>query len=102
MKLFKIFKVSEMSVPCAMIASGILSGLIIGLSVFLTTWIFFGGVNNRTKLFLNNAPRTSMPQNVMTQEQIKQAQAAAAAQQKLQQQQNAPAVNIEPATTTKK
>jgi len=42
----KLVKIKEMSVPGAII----LSGVIVGLSVFLTTWIFFGGDNNRQKL----------------------------------------------------
>lgn len=48
MKLFKWpqAKIQNMSIPGAML----LSGLIVGLSVFLTTWVFFGGDNNRQKL----------------------------------------------------
>ena len=99
MRFIKNFKISEMSVPCAMITSGILSGLIIGLSIFLTTWIFFGGDNNRQKLFVKNPTNNvarPMPQNTLTPEQIKQMQEAQ--KQRMQQQQNIPVIN--PATNT--
>ncbi|MEI6553702.1 MAG: hypothetical protein WCO09_03975, partial [bacterium] len=43
----RLVKIKEMSTPGAIL----LGALIIGLSVFLTTWIFFGGDNNRQKLF---------------------------------------------------
>lgn len=49
----RLIKISELSTPAAIL----LSGLIVGLSIFLTTYIFFGGVNNRTKLFLDNPAR---------------------------------------------
>lgn len=42
----KFTKIKDISIPGAII----LSGIIVGLSVFLTTWIFFGGDNNRQKL----------------------------------------------------
>jgi hypothetical protein len=92
MKIFKkikMIKVSEMSVPCAVLLSGIVTGLIIGISIFLTTWIFFGGENNRQKLFMknpavNNLNRNGQP-NTLTPEQIKQMQEAQ--RQKIQQQQ---------------
>jgi hypothetical protein len=42
----KFTKIKEMSVSTSII----LSGLIIGFSIFLTTWIFFGGDNNKQKL----------------------------------------------------
>ena len=105
LKMFKVPKISEMSVPCAMITSGILSGLIIGLSVFFTTLIFFGGDNNRQKLSVQNPANNvakPMPQNTLTPEQIKQMQEAQKqrAAQQAAQQQTAPAVNTEPATTT--
>ena len=94
-----MFKVSEMSVPCAMITSGILSGLIIGLSVFLTTWIFFGGNNNRQKLFISNPAVNRAPQaNTLTPDQIKQLQEAQ--KQRMLQQQKALVVNTAPATNT--
>ncbi len=99
LKMFKVPKISDMSVPCAMITSGILSGLIIGLSVFLTTWIFFGGDNNRQKLSVKNTANNvarPMPQNTLTPEQIKQMQEAQ--KQRMQQQQNIPVIN--PATNT--
>jgi membrane glycosyltransferase len=102
MKLIKFPKISEMSVPCAMILSGVLSGLIIGLSVYLTTWVFFGGANNRTKLFLDT-PQANKPAqvNTLTPEQIKQMQEAQ--KQRLQQaQQKSATVAPETATTTKK
>ncbi len=64
----KFVKIKEMSIP----GSILLAGLIIGLSVFLTTWIFFGGDNNRQKLFTqapgslnrNTQPNTLTPQQI--------------------------------------
>jgi hypothetical protein len=98
MKFIKMFKINEMSVPCAMITSGILSGLIIGLSVFLTTWIFFGGDNNRQKLSVANpALNRALQANTPTPDQIKAIQQA---QQQKMQEQNVPVVKPEPATTT--
>jgi len=95
MKLIKITqeKISKMSIPAAMM----LSGLIVGLSVFLTVWIFFGGDNNRQKLSVEN-PAMNKPAtkpNQLTPDQIKKMQ-----EQRAQQatQQQAPA----PATTTPK
>ncbi len=78
LKIFK-FKISEMSIPGAII----LSGLIVGISIFITTWFFFGGSNNKTKLFLDNPPRINAPQNTLTPQQIQMLQQAQ--QQRLQQ-----------------
>ena len=52
MNIFKRIhiKIDEMSVPKAIVIAGVL----ISLSIFLTVYIFFGGVNNRNKLFINN------------------------------------------------
>ena len=65
-------KIQTMSIPGAMI----LSGLIIGLSIFLTTWIFFGGDNNRQKLSVQNPAlnRNSQQANTLTPQQIQQMQ----------------------------
>jgi hypothetical protein len=60
----RLFKIKEISVPWAIL----ITGLMISLSVFLTTWVFFGGPNNRTKLFLENPPKNS--QNTLTPQQI--------------------------------
>lgn len=82
MKIFK--KISEMSVSSAIITAGI----IIGLSIFLTTYFFFGGYNNRTKLFLTtpptqqrNFPANFNPQQQAQQIQLQQLQAQQQAQQ---------------------
>lgn len=71
-------KISNMSIPAAMI----LSGIIVGLSVFLTTWVFFGGDNNRQKLSVKNPAinRTTQP-NQLTPQQIQQMQQQRAQQQ---------------------
>jgi len=96
--MFKSFKISEMSVPCAMLLSGILAGLIIGLSIFLTTLIFFGGDNNRQKLSVKNpTANRAMPANTLSQQQIKEMQEA---QRQKAAQQNVPTVNTNTATTT--
>ena len=75
----KIIKVKEMSIQ----GSIILSGIIIGLSIFLTTWIFFGGDNNRQKLSVSNPAlsRNVQQGNFLTPEQIQQIQQRAATQQ---------------------
>ena len=67
----RFIKIKEMSIPGAIL----LSGLIIGLSVFLTTWIFFGGDNNRQKLSVQN-PSLNRPAQVnpLTPQQIQQIQ----------------------------
>ncbi len=70
-----------MSIPEAIL----LSGVIIGLSVFLTTWIFFGGDNNRQKLSTptpGSANRNAQT-NTLTPQQIQmiQQQRAAAVNQ---------------------
>jgi len=57
MKIFK--KPSEMSVP----GSIVLAGLLISVSIFFTVYFFFGGANNRTKLFLTTPVRPSIPTN---------------------------------------
>lgn len=102
-KKIKMIKISEMSVPCAMITSGILAGLIIGLSIFFTTLIFFGGDNNRQKLSVKNPALNRAPQaNTLSPEQIKQMQEAQKqrAAQQAAQQKTAPTTNTESATTT--
>ncbi|MEI6042297.1 MAG: hypothetical protein WCQ00_01900 [bacterium] len=64
-------KINQMSVPGAIV----LSGLIIGLSVFLTTWIFFGGDNNRQKLSISSPAMNKNPQqNALTPQQIQMMQ----------------------------
>jgi hypothetical protein len=52
MNIFKRIhiKIDEMTVSRAIVIAGVL----ISLSIFLTVYIFFGGVNNRNKLFINN------------------------------------------------
>lgn len=52
MNIFKKIpiKIDEMSLPRAIVIAGVL----ISLSIFFTVYIFFGGVNNRNKLFINN------------------------------------------------
>ena len=68
----RFINVKEMSIPGAML----LSGLIVGLSIFITTWIFFGGDNNRQKLFVSNPSinRNIAPQNTLTPQQLQQIQ----------------------------
>ena len=73
----KFIKIKEMSIPGAIL----LTGIIIGASVFFTTWFFFGGVNNRTKVFLGNPSKISAPQNTLTPAQIQQLQQAQQVQQ---------------------
>jgi hypothetical protein len=61
----------------------VLGSIIIGVSIFLTTWIFFGGDGNRLKLSAEN-PTNSKPTapNTMTPEQIKKIQEQRAEQMK--------------------
>ena len=68
----RIIKIKDLSIPAAIL----LSGLIVGLSVFLTTWIFFGGDNNRQKLFTPNpsANKQNQQQNTLTPQQIQMIQ----------------------------
>ena len=82
-----------MSIPGAML----LSALIVGLSIFLTTWVFFGGYNNKQKLSVPNPAnaRKSAQTNTLTSQQLQQIQ-----QQRAQQQQNTPTTVVKPATTT--
>lgn len=49
-------KINEMSTASAVI----IAGLLISLSIFFTVYIFFGGINNRNKLFLSNPPRPAI------------------------------------------
>ena len=91
-------KISNMSIPAAML----LSGLIVGLSVFLTTWVFFGGDNNRQKLSVQNPAlnKSAQQANQLTPQQIQQMQ-----QQRAQQMQQAsstqPAPTPAPTTAPK-
>lgn len=84
----KLFKISTLSTQTAII----LSALIIGASIFVTTWVFFGGDGNRQKLFIQSPTQNRpTPTNPMTSEQIKKIQEErAAAMQK----------RTAPATTT--
>jgi hypothetical protein len=79
MKIFKISKINNMSTSGAIM----LGSIIIGVSIFLTTWIFFGGEGNRLKLSAEN-PTNSKPTapNTMTPEQIKKIQEQRAEQMK--------------------
>lgn len=67
-----------MSIPAAML----MSALIVGLSIFFTTWIFFGGDNNRQKFSVKNPAlnRTTQQTNQLTAQQIQQMQQQRAAQ----------------------
>lgn len=94
MKIFK-FMNSEMSVSGAILLGSVLAGVLIGGSVFFTTLFFFGGVNNRTKLF-PDTPVNRAPVQTLTPDQIRQLQEAQ--QQRLQAAQNVSPVRI--ATTT--
>jgi hypothetical protein len=95
MKLFKKIqvKIQTMSIPGAML----MSGLIVGLSIFISTWVFFGGDNNRQKLSVKNPALNKPAQqaNQLSAQQIQQIQ-----QQRAQQQQNTPTTVVKPATTT--
>lgn len=91
MKSIKV-KISEMSIPCAMLSSA----LIVGISIFLTTWVFFGGDNNRQKLSIKNPALNKNNQtNQLTPQQIQQMQ-----QQRALQTQQASSTPPKPATTT--
>ncbi len=99
MKSFKKLqaKIQTMSIPGAIL----LSALIIGLSIFFTTWIFFGGDNNRQRLSVKNpALNKAQQSNTLTSQQIQQMQQQRAQQAAQQQQQTAP--TVKPATTTQK
>lgn len=74
----KIFKISNISTSFAII----LGSLIIGISIFVTVWIFFGGDANRQKLFQTNpaAQRTTPP--TINADQIKKMQEQRAEQMK--------------------
>ncbi len=66
--------IANMNIPAAMM----LSALIVGLSIFITTWVFFGGDNNRQRLSVKNPAfnkdtKTQQPAS-LTPEQIKQIQ----------------------------
>ena len=75
----KIFKISTISTQAAII----LSAFIIGASIFLTTWIFFGGDGNRQKLSVQSQTANKPIQaNPMTPEQIKKIQEQRAVQMK--------------------
>ena len=81
MKIFK--KINEMSVASAVIIAGIL----ISLAIFFTVYFFFGGYNNRTKLFLTNPPtqQRNFPANFNPQQQAQQIQLQQMQQQQAQQ-----------------
>ena len=85
----KFIKIKEMSIPGAII----LSGVIIGLSVFLTTWIFFGGDNNRQKL------STPTPASMNRNAQKNTANTLTPQQIQMIQQQRAATVNPDVSTT---
>lgn len=86
-------KITNMSIPGAIL----ISGLIVGLSIFLTVWIFFGGDNNRQKLSVKNPAmnRPATQPNQMTPEQIKKIQ-----EQRAQQAAQQITTTPKPATTT--
>jgi hypothetical protein len=98
MKIIKKIQggIQDMSIPGAML----LSGLIVGLSIFLTTWIFFGGYNNRQKLMTPNPAnaKKAVQTNSLTPQQIQQIQQQRATQTPAP---TTPAVKPT-ATTTKK
>jgi hypothetical protein len=80
----KIFRIHTMSVPGALL----LSAVIIGVSIFLTVLVFFGGNGNRQKLFLNpSAQKAQTP--TMNPDQIKKMQEQRAAQLEKQRQEAA-------------
>ncbi len=90
----RFIKIKEMSVPGAML----LSALIVGLSIFITTWIFFGGDNNRQKLFIQNPSlNRNTQQNTLTPQQLQQIQQQRAAMQNAS---GTPGQIIKVATTT--
>ena len=90
--------IKNMSIPAAMLTSG----LIVGLSIFLTTWIFFGGDNNRQKLSVKNPAlnKSAQQSNSLTPQQIQQIQQQRAAQM-AQQASSTPKAPVAPATTPK-
>ncbi|MEI7513724.1 MAG: hypothetical protein WCJ74_03840 [bacterium] len=95
----RLIKIKDMSIPGAIL----LTGLIVGLSVFLTTWIFFGGDNNRQKL--STPTPASMNRNAqqngannLTPQQIQMIQQQRAAQVSQQASSTPPAPVIKPAT----
>ena len=92
-------KIQNMSIPGAML----LSGIIIGLSIFLSTWVFFGGDNNRQKLSVKNPAlnKSAQQTNTLTAQQIQQMQQQRAAQM-AQQASSTPVQQVRPATTTPK
>ncbi len=75
----KIFKISSMSTSAAII----LAAFIVGIFIFITTWIFFGGEGNRQKLFIES-PTPYKPASSLTPEQIKKIQEQRAEQIKKQ------------------
>lgn len=73
----KFFKIHSMSTQGAIV----LAAVIVGLSIFLTTLVFFGGEANRQKLFTKTPAvqqRTTPP--TLSPEQIKKIQEQRAAQ----------------------
>jgi hypothetical protein len=71
----KFFKTKELSVPSAII----ISAIIISISIFLTVLFFFGGKNNRQKLFtgqINSNQQMLGAQRTQQMEQQKQIQEA--------------------------
>jgi hypothetical protein len=75
MKMFKTQNI--MSVQSAIL----LSGIIISASIFLTTWVFFGGDGNRQKLFTETpSSQRATPPPSLSPEQIKKIQEQRAAQ----------------------
>lgn len=100
MSFIKKLSLSGMNLPWAIIVGS----LIIGLSIFFTTWIFFGGDNNRQKLFTPNPATTNRPaQQTLTPQQIQQLQLQQQQQREALLNQNRPATSTpvtRPATTT--
>ena len=90
-------KIQAMSIPGAML----MSALIVGLSIFLSTMVFFGGDNNRQKFSVKNPALNKPAQqtNQLSAQQIQQIQQQRA-QQQAQQATQASAPTIKPATTT--
>ncbi len=76
-------KIQTMSIPGAML----MSGLIVGLSIFISTWVFFGGDNNRQKLSVKNPALNKPAQqaNQLSAQQIQQIQQQRAQQMEAQQ-----------------
>jgi len=92
----KLVKVQDLSIPASML----LAALIVGLSVFITTWIFFGGDNNRQKLMTPNpaSAKRATQANSLTPQQIQQIQQQRAAL--TQPTTQAPTKPVAPATGT--